>query len=143
MALKAASTYLEKKVLDHTLGVASFTMPATVYVALYTSNPGPLNTGNEVVANGGPSLGYQRKAMTFNAAIETDSGNGPSISKNNGAVTFGPCETTAWGTITHAAIFDSATNGQMLYYGALSEAKTIGITDTFTFPNEQYTISMD
>jgi hypothetical protein len=142
MALKSASTYLEKKVLEHTLSVASFTMPATVYAALFKDNPLPDASGDEVVAGGGPSLGYQRKAMTFSTAIKTTSGNG-SVIVNDGAVTFGPCETTAWGTITHAAIFDSAVGGNMLYYGPLSESKTIGITDTFTFPNGQYTITMD
>jgi hypothetical protein len=32
--------YLEKKLLDHTLGKAAYTMPTTVYLALFTADPG-------------------------------------------------------------------------------------------------------
>ena len=34
------TNFLEKKLLDHTLGKASWTMPTTVYMGLFTSDPG-------------------------------------------------------------------------------------------------------
>ena len=37
--MAAISTYLGNKLLDHSLGSTSFTMPANVYVALYTATP--------------------------------------------------------------------------------------------------------
>jgi hypothetical protein len=143
MALKSASTYLEKKLLNHSFGVEAFTMPTAVYLALYKSNPGPLNTGTEVSANGAPALGYERKAMTMRAAAETSAGTGPSVITNELAVSFGPCSGSAWETITHVAVFDAAENGNMLFYGALSEPKTIGLTDTLTIPVDQYSMSLD
>jgi len=42
------SDYLEGKVLDHLLGRTTYTAPATVYVALYTSAPTDSGGGTEV-----------------------------------------------------------------------------------------------
>ena len=38
-----------------------------------------------------------------------------------------------WGTVTHFGIFDAATSGNLLYWGALSASKAVGNTDTLTF----------
>jgi hypothetical protein len=39
----------------------------------------------------------------------------------------------SWGTITHFAIFDALTSGNMLFYGALTASKVVGDGDTLEF----------
>jgi len=55
---------------------------------------------------------------------------------NDTAITF-PRATGSWGTITHVALFDSLTGGNMLASGALSEslAVTSGIAPQFAIGN--------
>ena len=54
------SNYLENKVMLHVFGGTSYTAPATLYVGLYTSDPGEGDTGTEV--SGGS---YARQTATF------------------------------------------------------------------------------
>lgn len=48
--------------------------------------------------------------------------------------TFGPVTGSAWGNITHGAIFDASTGGNCLATGELSAAKQMDVGDTLTFP---------
>jgi hypothetical protein len=137
MALHAASTYLEKKILNHTLGVEAYSMPTFLLVALFKTNPGPLDEGTEV----GSGLGYERRGVTFAQAEETSAGTGPSVCKNNIQLIFGPCENQNWGAITHIGIYDQL--GNLLYYAALTEVKTINVGDTLTIFPEQLIIRAD
>ena len=127
--MAAISTYLANKLLDHTLRNVAYTPPATVYVALYTSNPGPGDTGTEV--SGG---GYARQQATFNVA------SGGQIT-NDADIIF-PVATASWGTVTHIGIRDASTGGNLLYYMPLDVAKTIDAGDQLKIPAGQLTVSM-
>ncbi|WP_026487646.1 phage tail fiber protein [Caldanaerobius polysaccharolyticus] len=127
--MAAISTYLANKLLDHTLRNVAYTPPTTVYVALYTSNPGAGDTGTEV--SGG---GYARQQITFNVA------SGGQIT-NNADVVF-PVATASWGTVTHIGIRDAAAGGNLLYYMPLDVTKTIDAGDQLKIPVGQLTISM-
>lgn len=119
------SDYLEGKVLEHVLRNTAYSSPATVYVGLYTAAPNDASTGS----SGGTELsgnGYSRQSCAFSAA------SGGSIS-NSGTVTFGPNTTSGWGTVTHFGIFDASTNGNLLYWGALTASKTVAVGDSVSF----------
>lgn len=126
----AFSDYLEAKVLEHTLRNVGYTSPATVYVALYTSNPGETNTGTEV--SGGS---YARTAATFGAA------SGGAIS-NSADIIF-PQASGSWGTVTHFAIFDASTSGNMLIYGALTSSQTVASGQRFRIDATNLPITLD
>jgi hypothetical protein len=152
MALYALSNYAEKKQLNHLLGVEAFTMPSAVYLALFTSNPGPTGSGNEVSEDGIPASGYARKLITFNAAVATDSepphspggdGNGPALCTNLGAVEFGEVTGENWGEITHVALFDAEENGNMLAYGAVAVPQVANIGGKITLPSGDLEIRQD
>lgn len=127
--MSAASDYLENKVLDHVLKVASFTQPAALYLALYTAAPSDSGGGTEV--SGGS---YARQAVTFAAA----SGG---TSASSATVTF-PVATANWGTIGWIGIFDASTSGNLLFHGAVTAAKTIETGDTFQVTAGNLTISL-
>lgn len=124
------SDYLENKILDLTLRGVAFTAPTSVYVALFTNDPTDAGTGTEV--SGGA---YARQVMTFNAAS-----NG-SIA-NSSDVLF-PVATASWGTVTHFAIYDAATAGNMLYSGALLVSKAVASGDQIKIAAGDITVSLD
>ena len=114
------TNYLEDKILDHVLRNTAYTSPTTVYMALFTAAPGEAGGGTEI--SGG---GYARQAITFGAA------SAGAIS-NSADVTF-PVSTSNHGSITHFAILDASTGGNMLYFGALGTAKNYDIDDQIKF----------
>ena len=146
--MSAASNYVEDRTLDFWLKANSQTTsaPATVYVALFTSDDSTGGTAenleagiltNEVTTSG---TAYARQAVTFGTIS-----NG-SVS-NSGNVTF-PTATATYGTVTHVAVMDanstddSAGAGNVLYYGALTTAREILTDDTFQITTGNLTISL-
>jgi len=114
------STYLENNIIDHMLRNQSYTPPTTVYVALFTADNG-LEGG---VITGEVSGGsYARQALTLTAASDGES-------SNSSDITF-PQATADWGTITHVALMDASTGGNVLMYSALDASKTVNNGDTF------------
>ena len=122
------SNYLENKVLLHVFGATSYTAPATLYVGLFTSDPGEAGTGTEV--SGGS---YARQTITFTVT-------GASAA-NTAAVEF-PTATASWGTITYGAIY-AVSGGNLLASGALTTSKTIASGDVLRIPASSFTITLD
>ena len=110
--------FMENKIIDHMLRNQAYTPPATVYVALFTTATTDAGGGTEV--SGGA---YARQAVTLSAA----SGG---ASENSADITF-PQATADWGTITHVALMDALTGGNMLMHTALDASKTVNNGDTF------------
>ena len=107
--------YLELKILDHITGKTSYTMP-TAYVGLSTADP--LDTAAGLAEPSGN--GYARVATDgddWNAAAS-------GATSNANAITF-PTASGSWGTVTHFALFDAATSGNMLAHGALDSSQAI------------------
>lgn len=126
----AKSDYLEKKILDHALGTATFTRPSAVYVALFTSDPTDAGSGAEVAGGS-----YARQAVTFGAAT-TVGGVSSASSTTDASFTNLPSA-----TITHAAVYDASTAGNLLYYGPLVNSKTVTAGDNFTINAGQLTVT--
>ena len=124
------SNFLENALINATLRNTSYTSPTTVYVGLYTSDPGEGNTGTEV--SGGS---YARTAVTFGAPS-----NG--VSTNSASVTF-PTATGTWGTVTHVGILDATTSGNLLYYTALDASKSIASGDVFTISTGNLSVTLE
>jgi len=134
----SASNFAENELLDHIMGVGSYTMP-TVYIALCTADPTDAGTGasmNEVA----DSNAYARLAVAADFGTPAASG---TIS-NDGAIEF-VTATGSWGTVTHWALLDSGTHGagNMLIHGALGTSKTVGVGDTVTFAIGNLDVSLD
>jgi hypothetical protein len=126
------SDYAELKILDHIVGKTSFTMP-TAYVALYTAAPSDAGGGTPV--SGGS---YARVATSGSSWAAAASG-----ANSNAAVITFPTATADWGTITHFALFDASSGGNMLVWGALSVSKVIITGDTARFAIGDLTLTLD
>ena len=92
-----------------------------MYLSLHTSSPGETD-GNEISGNG-----YSRQAIAFDAAHAT---NGTAANSDVESFT---ASGGSFGTITHFGIHDASTDGNLLYYGAVSPNKTIADGDTLQF----------
>lgn len=138
--MSAASNYLENKVLDHVLTATSYTAPGTRYLALFNNTSGSaaanLEAGtltDEVTTSGSA---YGRKTVTFAAASGGSSA-------TNATVTF-DAATASWGSVTHVAVMDGGTAGagNVLFWGAVTTAKTIDTGDTFQVTSGNLTVAL-
>lgn len=127
--MAAMSDYLENAIINATLRGQVWTPPATVYLALYTSDPTDAKTGTEV--SGGA---YARQTIAFNTPM-----NGASSSSVD--VLF-PIAIASWGTVTHIGLFDAVSAGNLLYHGALTNPKTIAIDDQLKITAGDITVSL-
>ena len=123
------SDYLEDEILDHILGTGSWTMPTSVKLGLFTTDPGEATGGAEV--SGGS---YARQTVAFDAS----SGG---ATQNTAEIAF-PVATAAWGTIGWVVIYNAATENR-LWHGALTATKTIGIDDQFKMAAGTLDVSID
>ena len=123
------SNFLENALVNATLRNTTYTSPATVYVALYTSDPTDADTGTEVTGGS-----YARTSVTFAAPS-----NGVSLSSAD--VTFPTC-TAGWGTVTHIGLRDASTAGNLLYHTPLDSSKTIDTGDIFKISTSNLSVTL-
>ena len=124
------SNYLENALLNAVLRAGSYTSPSDVFVGLFTSDPTDAVTGTEV--SGGA---YTRKQVTFAAPVA-------GVATSDVDVAFDQA-TATWGTITHLALFDAVTGGNMLFHTALDIDKLVETGDIFTVRTGQLTVTLD
>ena len=123
------SNYLENALINATLRNTSYTSPATVYVARYTTDPTDADTGTEVSGDS-----YARQSVTFGAPS-----NG--VSTNSADVTF-PTATGSWGTVAYIGIRDASSAGNLLYHAPLTTSKTIGTGDIFKIVSGNLSVTL-
>lgn len=129
--MSAASNYTENNIVNALLRGTVFPVPAKQYISLHTSNPGEAG-GNEVSTAAWPA--YARQDAAVGGAV--DSGwsapsdgtctNAKQITypSNNGA---GPI------TVTHWALYDAPTGGNLLVYAPLTTSRTLQVGDVFVY----------
>ena len=127
------ANYLELKLLDHIVGKTSYTMPTT-YIGLSTVDPADDASGLAEPSGGS----YARVATAggdWNAAAS-------GAIDNANVITF-PTASGAWGTVTHFALFDAISGGNMLAHGSLAVEKAITSGDTASFAAGALDITLD
>lgn len=125
--------YWENEILDHVFGKGSYT-PPTIYVGLSTADP--TDDGSGLVEPTGNAY-----ARVSTLAADWNVASGGALDNAND-ITFSEA-TGSWGTITHFALFDAATGGNMLAHGALSASKAIGSGDVAKFAAGDLDVSLD
>lgn len=97
------SDYWENEILDHLFGKGSYS-PPTIWVALSTAEPGETGTG--LIEPSGD--GYARAVTSpadWSVASSGTLANADAIELSEASA--------AWGTVTHFALFDAATGGNL------------------------------
>jgi hypothetical protein len=138
--MSAASNYLENKVLDHVLRNTAYTQPSGLWLALFnntsTNTAANLEAGTLTDETSTSGTAYARQTVAFAASSS-------GTAATSATVTF-TAATANWGTITHVAIMDGATAGagNVLFYGAVTTAKTIETGDTFQVTSGNLTVAL-
>ena len=124
------SNYLANALINTTTRQVVFTPPTKVWVSLYTTDPTKDDTGREVEAST-----YTRFEVKLSLPFD-------GVSTNENLMQWNTA-TTDWGVITHMAIHDAESGGNMLYYTPLDVPKNIEIGDQFqiTVGNLKLTLS--
>ena len=155
--MSAASNFLEDKLLDHTLRSpgAAYGAPSTVYVALFADSGSGVAAALESNTSGTDATSkfgyyeinngsYARQTIAFANAGASTTG---TIS-SNATVSF-PVATANYQTagttgqvVTHLALMDASTGGNVLFYGALTTSKTVSSGDQFTISSGNLSISL-
>ena len=124
------TNYLENKVLAYVFTGTAFTSPSSnLYLGLFTTDPGEAGGGTEV---SGTNYARQLFTMTTTGAAST----------NGSAIEF-PAAGSSWGTVTHVAVLDALTSGNMLASAAITASKTLGTGDVFRIPAGDLDITLD
>lgn len=130
--MSSFSNYTENLVLTWLFTGDSATRPTAWYVGLFTAAPSDAGGGTEVSGSG-----YAREAT----GTITVSGTATTAT-NAAAIEFDPASGGNWGTITHAAIFDASTSGNMIAWAELTTARTINDGDVFRIPAGSLTVTL-
>jgi hypothetical protein len=120
--MSSFTDYLETAALNWAFSSNAVTRPTAWFVALFTAAPGETGGGTEISTSG---TAYVRKSAAF-----TISGN---LATNSAAIEW-DVAASSWGTVTHIAVFDASTGGNMLAYAPLTASKTIASGDVFRIP---------
>ncbi len=136
------TNYLENRILDYVFGQTAITSSGTLYIGLSTTTPG--EDGSSFTE---PSSGYARAAIPNVKAATSGWSSAVQLSTsgeihNQGTITFGTA-TGPWGTLTHAGIWDSLTNGNLLTASALGVQKSPTSGDVVSFASGTITIRLD
>lgn len=103
-------------------GLRASTTTGSLYVSLYTADPGEAGTA---VTNEAAYTGYARVAVARSGAGFVVTGNSVSPAVN---VDFGECTASPGGPITHFGIVNTASGvGKLLYSGTLTPNITMAV----------------
>lgn len=142
------SDVYEKRVLDLIFrnSNASATIPlgldaTNVWVGLGTAGSDAAFT--ELAATGA----YARVAVARSGTPgwAAAAGTSPATTNNSGTITF-PTATANWNAgsaVTHFAVFDAATTGNVVYWADLTTPKVISTGDTATFAASAIAVTQD
>jgi len=129
------TTYLANALVNHTLRNTAYTSPTTVYVALYTQNPTVAGTQTHELADSA----YNRIDAAGGDAGSTGWGAPSGGESSNAKLVQFPAIADGEVTVTHVAVLDAATNGNMLMFDVLRDAngdpapRTLQVGDVLRF----------
>jgi len=109
-----------------------------IYVGLFNSSVDLATTDAELEAGTlteeVSGTNYVRKTVAFTVTDNT--------AENSADVTFDAAGSGGWGEITHIAVMDAETTGNVLFWGRVTTAKTIEENDTFVISASNLSITL-
>tara|TARA_B110000858_G_scaffold102781_1_gene117884 strand:+ start:794 stop:1177 length:384 start_codon:yes stop_codon:yes gene_type:complete len=123
------SNFLADSLINATTRAIDYSTPAKVWVALYTTDPTKEDVGTEV-----DQASYNRLEVTITEPVD-------GVSTNANEMKWSTA-TTAWGVISYVGIRDAETDGNLLYFTNLEEAKDIQVGDQFQIVVDNLTLTL-
>jgi hypothetical protein len=130
-----ASNWLQNAVLNHFFRAVSTASPASVYLALYKTDPTSADTGTEIAYTG-----YARQKITF-AAPAQQSG-GEALITNSAVINF-PIPAADIGEVSHFGIRTALSGGNLLAFAPWSAVKAISAGMQFAVNAGNLAVSMN
>lgn len=115
-------TVLHDKLIDHVLKTAPFTVPANIYVGMFSVAPTIAGGGTELTGNG-----YVR--VVHNSWDAASAGH----SENTGIIEFAPATGGDWLEAIALGLFDAITGGNFLGWADLDNFRTVVENDNAEF----------
>jgi len=133
--MSAFSDYLEDQITGWIAGTTFAGAPSATFVQLFNGDPTDGSTGGTAI--------YSRVSVASGAGSWTRGTGGAGTLSNTNAITMQSSAGSA-ATATHFGVFDAATSGNLLFYGALTppEGKSIAIGDEVKFNALQLTLTV-
>jgi hypothetical protein len=127
------SNWLEGKLADYLMRGVSYSFPSNVYLGLLTTFDENAD-GDDYIEVDPNDTAYTRRQATFAAP------SGGSTS-NSSTITF-PMATLAWGSIPYFGIFDSLTDGNLMYWAQPTQVLTCSTGEQLEFLSSQLTLAI-
>jgi hypothetical protein len=127
MGAAQATDYLENLFIDHLFRTRTWAKPTALWMALFTAAPTDAGGGTEVAGGGYARVSLPPLDANWNATQGGTSGNSSGsggATANAVAIVF-PAPSANWGTVSHFAVMDAATGGNMLIWDVLTVPRTI------------------
>lgn len=124
----ALTNYAETALLAALLGEQAFTSPTTVYLALFTTATDDAGGGTEVTGGS-----YARQPISFDPVVS-----GATVSSADVSFVDLPAA-----TITHGALFDAETGGNMLMHNVLVPSQSVIAGATLTLSAGSVSASLE
>lgn len=121
----------ENQLREHLVGKAAWTMPSAIYLALFTTAPDDAGTGGVEVTGGA----YARK---LTVGTDWAAGGG-----SNATELIFPTATADWGTVVAVGLYDAATAGNLLAFGAVSPSVAVLTNQSARFNIAALTLTAD
>ena len=127
------TTYFLNLIAGNVFGTkTSPAIPSAYYIGLSTTTP--------TVAGGNvtePSSGAAYARVELTSLSQPSNG----VVTNSSNVDF-PESTASWGTVTHFVVYDAATSGNLLMFGALTTARTVEAETMITIKAGQLNLNV-
>ncbi len=137
------SVWTANRVLNKLLRGEDYPVTSSYWIAAFrATDAAALRANTPAAASEVSASGYSRieirggTSLTFTASIAA-------ASQVSGLLAWAPA-TDAWGTVTFAALMDSATlnAGNVVLLGALASPKVVDAGDTFKIPSGLFTVAL-
>lgn len=132
--MSAFSTYLSQKIINSTLRGEAFALPATLYLAQFSSSPTDDN-----VTSGEISGDWYSRQLATSWSAPVGAGN---ATANSNQIQY-PAVTGSAVVASHWGLYDAPTGGNLLYHGAHTAPKTLNVGDVIVVGIGQLQITVD
>lgn len=141
------SNYLEQALVNHIFRDTAYSAPTSIYIALFTSDPGEDGSGAEVDPAGTWTDYVRQDAAAGGTKVSGWAPPADGVTSNAKVITFPANNGASTVTVTHIGIYDSEnadglTPGNLLFYAPLVSSKSLLQGDVLSFGIGSITVTL-